>query len=269
MAANEEQVGGDHYKKHGALQHWDIVHLFKLDYFQGQITKYVMRWKDKNGIQDLQKAAHFLKKYIELNTPTFLGVPVITDVTIEQVPCEHRSQERARDQQGLEYWRCTVCKADMAAVWAMRGGAKTGPQSPVEQRSGAGLGVGMGAFTRARDRIVDWVRSRYGDEVLLSRKERAARLFEEAAELAQAEGLTRDLVFKILQRAYNRDRGEPGQEASGVMLTLLAWSYTSGVDLVQVCEKELDRVEKVPIEVSRKKHMDKEAAGTAVALTKR
>lgn len=70
--ANERQVGGNHYKSHGnaTLQHWDIVDAFKLDYFQGQITKYVMRWRDKNGLEDLQKAAHFLQKYIELNTPS-------------------------------------------------------------------------------------------------------------------------------------------------------------------------------------------------------
>jgi len=65
-SANEKQVGGTHYQK-AAVQHWDIVHMHKLDYFQGQITKYVMRWKDKNGIQDLEKAKHFLEKYIELN----------------------------------------------------------------------------------------------------------------------------------------------------------------------------------------------------------
>jgi len=52
--------------KYGNLQHWDIVAHFKLDYFQGQITKYVMRWRDKGGIQDLEKAAHFLEKYIEI-----------------------------------------------------------------------------------------------------------------------------------------------------------------------------------------------------------
>jgi hypothetical protein len=39
--------------------------MFGWDPFQYQITKYVMRWKDKNGIQDLEKAAHFLEKYIE------------------------------------------------------------------------------------------------------------------------------------------------------------------------------------------------------------
>lgn len=65
MAANERQVGGAHYKT-GPVQHWDMVAQHGLDYFQGQITKYVMRWKAKGGIQDLEKAAHFLEKYIEL-----------------------------------------------------------------------------------------------------------------------------------------------------------------------------------------------------------
>jgi hypothetical protein len=64
--ANEEQVGGDHYRKHGDLQHWDVVAHFNLDYFQGQITRYVLRWRDKGGMQDLQKAQHYLRKYLEL-----------------------------------------------------------------------------------------------------------------------------------------------------------------------------------------------------------
>lgn len=64
MAANDKQVGGGHYK--GGMEHWDIVAHHDLDYFQGQITKYVMRWKKKNGVQDLLKAQHFLEKYIEL-----------------------------------------------------------------------------------------------------------------------------------------------------------------------------------------------------------
>ena len=67
MSANDRQVEGDHYKGFGGLEHWDVVDIFSLDYFQGQITKYVMRWKDKNGVDDLKKAQHFLEKYIELN----------------------------------------------------------------------------------------------------------------------------------------------------------------------------------------------------------
>ena len=62
---NQRQVGGKHYGL-GSFQHWDVVAYFHLDYFQGQITKYVMRWRDKNGIQDLKKAQHFLEKYIAI-----------------------------------------------------------------------------------------------------------------------------------------------------------------------------------------------------------
>ena len=62
--ANAKQVGGEHYKN--TIQHWDWVASNDLDYFQGQITKYVARWRHKNGLEDLLKAAHFLEKYIEL-----------------------------------------------------------------------------------------------------------------------------------------------------------------------------------------------------------
>lgn len=61
--SNDRQVGGDHYRTE--IQHWDFVIANDLDYFQGQITKYVTRWKKKNGIPDLEKALHFLEKYIE------------------------------------------------------------------------------------------------------------------------------------------------------------------------------------------------------------
>lgn len=64
MGANERQVGGQHYKTR--IEHWDFVDANDLDYFQGQITKYVARWRDKGGVEDLRKARHFLDKYIEL-----------------------------------------------------------------------------------------------------------------------------------------------------------------------------------------------------------
>jgi hypothetical protein len=67
-SANAHQVGGVHYRAHGRsdLQHWDVVAIFGLDYFQGCITKYLFRWRDKNGVEDLIKARHYLDKYIEL-----------------------------------------------------------------------------------------------------------------------------------------------------------------------------------------------------------
>ena len=74
-SANSRQVGGEHYKSGDvrAQEHWDIVRFHNLDYFQGQITKYVMRHKLKNGLQDLKKAAHVLQKYIEIIEETEAG----------------------------------------------------------------------------------------------------------------------------------------------------------------------------------------------------
>lgn len=73
--ANDRQVGGDHYRLQGAaFQHWDMVAHFDLDYFQGQITRYLFRWRDKNGVEDLKKARHYLDKYIEL-AESAEGVP--------------------------------------------------------------------------------------------------------------------------------------------------------------------------------------------------
>lgn len=65
MSANDRQVAGDHYSRRGELQHWDVVLHLGLDYLRGNFTKYMFRWKDKNGIQDLEKAEHYLQKFIE------------------------------------------------------------------------------------------------------------------------------------------------------------------------------------------------------------
>jgi hypothetical protein len=63
--ANERQVGGDHYKK-GGEEHWDRAWRLKYDPFQYIITKWVERWRDKGGVEDLLKAQHAIQKYIEV-----------------------------------------------------------------------------------------------------------------------------------------------------------------------------------------------------------
>lgn len=74
--ANERQVGGAHYNK-GALQHWDVVHEYKIDYLRGCASKYLLRWREKNGREDVLKALHYLEKWAEITTPLFqtLGAP--------------------------------------------------------------------------------------------------------------------------------------------------------------------------------------------------
>ena len=65
-AINAKQVGGDHYKSK-AIQPWDYIASNNLGYLEGNIVKYVSRWKDKGGVQDLEKALHYLQKLIEVN----------------------------------------------------------------------------------------------------------------------------------------------------------------------------------------------------------
>lgn len=64
-SANETQIAGDHYKTLG-IQPWDYVAANGLGYFEGNVVKYVTRWRDKGGVEDLRKARHYLDKLIEL-----------------------------------------------------------------------------------------------------------------------------------------------------------------------------------------------------------
>ena len=65
MTANEEQVGGRHYIEK-SIQPWDYIIANKMGYLEGNIIKYVSRYKEKGGVEDLIKAAHYLDKLIEV-----------------------------------------------------------------------------------------------------------------------------------------------------------------------------------------------------------
>ena len=63
--SNNIQIGGTHYKAK-PMQPWDYIAANNLGYFEGNIVKYVSRWRDKGGVDDLRKARHYLDKLIEL-----------------------------------------------------------------------------------------------------------------------------------------------------------------------------------------------------------
>jgi len=60
------QVGGNHYKK--AHQPWEIIEEWGLDYWAGNVVKYILRYKFKNGVEDLEKAKHYLEYLIKKET---------------------------------------------------------------------------------------------------------------------------------------------------------------------------------------------------------
>ncbi|WAX22475.1 hypothetical protein [Susfortunavirus gdyzp5] len=52
-----------HYKR--GIETWDYTDSWGMDFLEGSIIKYVTRWRDKNGIEDLKKANQFLLRLIE------------------------------------------------------------------------------------------------------------------------------------------------------------------------------------------------------------
>ena len=65
--ANSVQVGGDHYKTKG-LQPWDAIIEWKMGFLDGNALKYLVRFRDKGGVEDLMKARHYIDKLIEVET---------------------------------------------------------------------------------------------------------------------------------------------------------------------------------------------------------
>lgn len=58
------QVGGGHYKDL-VIQPVQYIMANNIPYMEGNVIKYVTRWRSKGGIQDLNKAAHYLQLLIE------------------------------------------------------------------------------------------------------------------------------------------------------------------------------------------------------------
>lgn len=63
-----KQVGGKHYHKGNGIQPWDIIEAWELDFWEGNVLKYILRWKHKDGVQDLEKARHYLDYIINKAT---------------------------------------------------------------------------------------------------------------------------------------------------------------------------------------------------------
>lgn len=62
--AKDKQIGGSHYKDM-KIQPVEFIVQNNIGYIEGNIIKYVCRYKNKNGIQDLEKAKHYLEMLIE------------------------------------------------------------------------------------------------------------------------------------------------------------------------------------------------------------
>jgi hypothetical protein len=123
--ANDYMIGGNHYQT--PIQHWDFVAANGLDYFQAAITKYVVRWRQKGGIEDLKKAQHYLAKYMEL-IEAGARFTVLTPHGISEVESRSRSEKETgdvplwhwADQQNPDVALCGASYANMYSTEDMR-----------------------------------------------------------------------------------------------------------------------------------------------------
>ena len=65
MSAND--TGPGHYKDK-PMQPWDFIVANNLGYLEGKVIKYVSRWRQKGGVEDLRKAKHYIEKLIEVES---------------------------------------------------------------------------------------------------------------------------------------------------------------------------------------------------------
>ena len=58
------QIGGNHYKD-CKIQPTEFIHANGIPFIEGNIIKYIVRHRNKNGVEDLKKAKHYIDLLIQ------------------------------------------------------------------------------------------------------------------------------------------------------------------------------------------------------------
>ena len=64
MKSSKKQVGGNHYLKY-KIQPVEFIIKNNIGFVEGNIIKYILRFKEKGGAEDLLKAKHYIELLIE------------------------------------------------------------------------------------------------------------------------------------------------------------------------------------------------------------
>ena len=114
--------------------------------------------------------------------------------------------------------------------------------------------------------VDEWVLACFGQAVRDDPVERGHRFLEEAIELTQTNGVTREDCHKLVDYVFDRPPGEPFQEVGGVMVCLAALCNAAGINLEDASRVELARIWK-KIEQIRTKHATKPKASPLPGTT--
>lgn len=114
--------------------------------------------------------------------------------------------------------------------------------------------------------IAGWVTRNFGHAVFESHEERGRRFAEEAIELNQALGVSKEDIIRLVNRVYSKPVGDVAQEIGGVGITLLGLCQSVGFNFEEVTEKELAYLQTLSKDFLRKRHAAKVAAGVSMEL---
>jgi len=64
ISAFDKQIAGNHYKNM-AIQPVEFIMVNNLGFCEGNAIKYICRHKNKGGVEDLEKAKHYIEMLIE------------------------------------------------------------------------------------------------------------------------------------------------------------------------------------------------------------
>jgi hypothetical protein len=86
MSHLDTQISGTHYRKY-TIQPTEFFYKNNIPFIEANIIKYTLRHREKNGLEDLLKAKHYLDILIELE---------YTNHESKEKPSNRKSKPRAK-----------------------------------------------------------------------------------------------------------------------------------------------------------------------------
>ena len=96
-------------------------------------------------------------------------------------------------------------------------------------------------MAKYQGRVIGWLEQCFGVDIAKDKTERSYRFIEEALELVQATGTTKEEVLQLVDYVYGRPVGEVFQEVGGVMTTLPSLCHAWDIQMANAAETELAR----------------------------
>ena len=103
-----------------------------------------------------------------------------------------------------------------------------------------------------QNRVARWMLQCFGLEIAEDKTERNHRFIEEALELVQACGCSKEDVLMLVDYTFDQPIGEKGQEVGGVMVTLAALCEAQGLRMGREGLTELHRIWKCIDQIRQK-----------------